>query len=126
MRAPALLLPLLLSAALATASWAQEGGGKASYRVGPKDLLEIRVFEVSTLNVERRVSDQGSITLPLLGELAVEGRTEEQVAAALKASLEKEYLQRATVSVQVIEFRSRPISVLGAVNKPGNLQLSGR
>jgi len=40
--------------------------------------------------------------------------------------LEKCCMQRASVSVQVVEYRSRPISVIGAVNRPGPLSFSGR
>ena len=40
--------------------------------------------------------------------------------------MEESFLQRATVTVRVVEFRSRPISVIGAVRRPGNLELSGR
>lgn len=97
-----------------------------TYRLGAKDLIEVRVFEESSLNVERRVADNGSLNLPLLGDFPVAGLTEEQVAGRLKEALERDYLQRATVTVRVLEFRSRPISVLGAVNKPGNLELLGR
>ncbi len=97
-----------------------------TYRLGAKDLIEVRVFEESSLNVERRVADNGSLNLPLLGDFPVAGLTEEQVAGRLKEALERDYLQRATVTVRVLEFRSRPISVLGAVNKPGNLELGGK
>lgn len=120
---PLLLLPLLAAAAAARA---QSPDAAPSYLIGPKDRLEIRVFEEPTLNVEVRVSERGSVNLPLLGEFPVEGLTEEQAAVKLKAELEESYLQRATVSLRVTEFRSRPISVLGAVNKPGNLELLGR
>lgn len=117
---------LSLSVLAAPAALGQASAPLSSYLIGPKDKLEIRVFEEPTLNVELRVSEKGAVNLPLLGEFPVEGLSEEQVAANLKAELERSYLQRATVSVRVTEFRSRPISVLGAVNKPGNLELSGR
>ena len=125
MRRSVLFLVGAVCAALEPTAWSQPAG-ETAYRIGPKDLLDIRVLEEATLNVERRVSRQGTIVLPFLGEQAVEGLTQEQAAAKLKSALEVNYLQRATVKVQVIEFRSRPVSVLGAVNKPGNLDLSGR
>lgn len=111
---------------LASSLGAQEPSGAAAYRIGAKDLLEIRVFEESTLNVERRVADDGTIELPLLGGFAVRGLTEHQAAARIKAELERSYLQRASVTVRILEYRSQPISVIGAVNSPGNLELSGR
>ena len=44
------------------------------YDIGPKDLLEVKVFEVPELNVELRVSEDGTIDLPLIGDVHVEGR----------------------------------------------------
>lgn len=96
------------------------------YRLGPKDLVEVQVVEEPSLNLERRVTDAGSLILPFVGELAVAGLTPVEAAALLTERLEASYLQRATVSMRVIEFRSRPISVIGAVRRPGTLELSGR
>ncbi len=114
----ALLVPLALAG--------QESGEERSYRVGPKDLLEIRVFEEPSLNVDRRVSERGVVRLPLLGEFPVEGLTVDEIAAELKQQLEASYLQRASVIVEIREFKSKPISVIGAVKRPGSLELSGR
>jgi polysaccharide export outer membrane protein len=98
----------------------------ASYRIGPKDLLDIKVFEVAELNVERRVAEDGSVNLPLIGDVPAQGLTDSEFARRLKDLLEAKYVQRASVAVQVREFRSRPIVVLGAVKSPGNLAFSGR
>ena len=101
-------------------------GRDPSYRVGPRDLLEIRVYEDEKLNGQRRVSEDGVINLPLLGDVAVGGRTTAEIGQVLKKLLEDKYMQRASVDVQVLEFRSRPIVVMGAVKTPGNLGFSGR
>ena len=98
----------------------------ASYRIGPKDLLDIKVFEVPELNIQRRVEESGAIRLPLLGDLPVQGLSPNEVADRLRAILESKYVQRASVSVDVQEYRSRPISVIGAVRQPGPLAFSGR
>lgn len=102
------------------------GGTASEYRIGPRDLLDIRVQEEQALNVERRVSDAGAINLPYLGEVPVAGLSELEAAAKLKKLLETRLLQRASVAVQIREFRARPIAVIGAVNQPGNLPFSGR
>ncbi len=78
---------------------AQETGG--DYTLGPKDLLEIRVLELPELNVERRVSDSGSIGLPLLGEMAVSGITAADLRIRLEQLLTAKYVNRANVSVVV-------------------------
>lgn len=124
------LLVLLYLVCLAGPVLAQTQAAPVSrnpaYRIGPRDLLEVRVFETEELNVSRRVSEGGEINLPLVGEIAVAGLTEAEAAQKIKGILESQVLQRASVAVQVMEFRSRPISVIGAVRQPGALAFSGR
>ena len=116
----------ILSVALVAGSLAAQQSARSTYRIGPKDLIEIKVFEVPDLNVELRVEGDGIVRLPLLGELRVEGLTTAQVADQLRAILEEKYIQRASVTVDIREYRSRPISVIGAVPRPGPLTVSGR
>jgi polysaccharide export outer membrane protein len=98
----------------------------SAYRIGPRDLIAVRVDEDAKLNGNGRVSETGVVNLPLLGDVPVAGKTTAEAAALLKRLLEEKYMQRASVDVQVVEFRSRPISVIGAVKQPGNLGFSGR
>lgn len=114
----------LLLVTLAAASRAQ--GKDPTYQIGPRDLIAVRVDEDAKLNGDRRVAEDGTINLPLLGDVKVVGKTTGEITAALKKLLEDKYMQRASVDVQVLEFRSRPISVIGAVKQPGNLGFSGR
>ncbi|HVT58057.1 MAG TPA: polysaccharide biosynthesis/export family protein [Thermoanaerobaculia bacterium] len=124
---PALLLlgaPAALDAQAAVAAPAVKG---PAYRLGPRDLLAIRVYELPELkDVERRVSEEGTINLPQVGDVLVAGQTEAEAQLTVKARLEKSYAQHATVEVRVKEFNFRPISVIGAVQKGGNLAFSGR
>ena len=100
--------------------------GGSTYRVGPKDLIDIRIFEEPALNGQYRVSEQGAIRLPLIGNFPVAGLTEAQLVETLQGHLEDNYLQRASVTVEIREYLSQPISVIGAIANPGNLDLSGR
>lgn len=109
---------------LASTGWAQESD--STYRIGPRDLISVRVDEDADLNSSSRVSESGLLNLPLLGDVQVAGKSTAEAAALLKRLLEEKYMQRASVDVQVLEFRSRPISVIGAVKQPGNLGFSGR
>lgn len=117
---------LLASVAPVAAQTAPPPNAAQGYRVGARDLLDIRVFEIPEMNVQRRVSEDGTISLPPLADLAVAGLTEAEIAERLKTLLESKYAQRATVEVSVAELRSRPISVIGAVKLPGSLPFSGR
>lgn len=119
-----LALALVLIALATGVATAQ--GSSSDYQVGPKDLLEIKVLEVPDLSVERRVSDNGALDLPLLGEIPVAGLTAPEIRDRIEKALTSKYMNRANVSVVVKEFANKPVSVLGAVQKPGSLSISGR
>jgi polysaccharide biosynthesis/export protein len=97
----------------------------SDYQIGPKDLLDIKVFEIPDLNGERRVTDAGMISLPLLGDLPVSGLTTTQISDRLNSMLTAKYVNRANVSVIVKEFASKPVSIVGSVFHPGSLVVSG-
>lgn len=98
----------------------------SDYRLGPKDVVEIRVAEIPELGVDRRVQDNGSIDLPLLGQVPIAGLTAMEIRDRLTALLTAKYVNQAYVTVTIKEFANRPIVILGAVAKPGNLNVSGR
>lgn len=104
-----------------------EGGVDSNprYRIGPRDLVRIEVFELPELDIERRVSPQGELRLPVIGDFPVAGRTEAELAAELERLLEADYVERATVNVEVLEIRSRSLTVLGAAREPGEYGLAG-
>lgn len=115
---------LIVAAFLPSSAGGQEV--PAEYRLGPKDLLEIRVFELPEMNLERRVSDAGTITLPLIGEIDVAGQTANEVARKIEELLRARYVNRANASVIIKEYANRPVSVVGAVHRPGTLNVSGQ
>lgn len=92
--------------------------------VGPRDVLELKVLEDATIGGRVTVTDDGQVVLNVLGKVQVAGLTASEIEARLKTLLET-YLAKATVSVQVIEFASKPISVIGAVVRPGRINATG-
>lgn len=88
------------------------------YRLGPGDAVRIITFGEESLTGEFRVSDSGSLALPLIGPVRASGaipvELEERVAQALRRA---NLLRSPSVAVEVIAYR--PIFVLGEVNKPG-------
>lgn len=98
----------------------------SDYTIGPRDLIEIRVLEIPEMNVERRVKENGTIDLPMIGEFSVNGLTAVQASERLAAVLRAEYVNRANVSIVIKDFANKPLSILGAVAKPGSLNVSGR
>jgi len=98
----------------------------SEYKIGPKDLLEISVFGLDELNKTVRVSEYGKISLPLLGEVDVDGLTKTELERKLSRLLEEKYLQNPQVTIFIREFQSKRVSVLGAVENPGPYELLGR
>src|SRR6516164_9989515 len=93
------------------------------YQIGPEDLLEISVLEAPDLNRTVRVSDEGAISLALLGPVQAAGLSARQLQAVLEDRLRQTYMKDPQVSVFVQEMRSHPVSVFGAVEKPGVYQI---
>jgi len=96
------------------------------YVIGPRDLLEIKVFELPELNQSVRVSEDGSITLPLLNSVIVGGMSKDAVERKLARLLEEKFVKNPQVSVFIREYQSRMVAVIGAVENPGMYELIGR
>src|SRR5271154_4604312 len=94
--------------------------GPHDYIIGNGDLLEFDVFDVKELSREARVSQTGTIGLPLVPvRLHVAGLTEAQAEQKIAEVLEANGLvTNPAVSVTVKEHKSKPITIVGAVNRP--------
>lgn len=121
------LMLMILSAGLVSADRPQDGFIR-EYRIGPKDLLEIKVQEVPELaGLGVRVSEDGSITLPLAGNIALAGMTKDEVEKLIaRVLIERNLVKNPQVSVFIKEYQSQVVSLIGAVTKPGIYQLVGR
>ncbi len=104
---------------------AGENGPAGEYRIGPEDLLEITIFEAPELNRALRVAAGGEISLPLLGAVRAAGLTPRELESVLAELLRRTYMKDPHVGVFVKELQSRPVSVFGAVFKPGVFQVRG-
>ena len=100
--------------------------GREDYRIGAEDLVEISVFEVPELSRTVRVSASGEISLPLLGTVKAAGYSAGQLESVLTDRLRGSYLRDPQVSVFLKEYKSDPVSVLGAVKMPGLYQIQAR
>lgn len=90
-----------------------------NYRIGPRDELEINVFDVPELNLENiKVQESGFVSLPLVGALKVAGQTETEARQGLVKRLAN-YVKNPQVSIFVSHYGSQRVGVMGAVDKPG-------
>jgi polysaccharide export outer membrane protein len=95
-----------------------EPDAAARYFVQPGDVLLVSVWHEPDLTREVRVSPDGWITYPLVGEVQAEGTTVESLRASLETKLHR-YINEAVVNVSVKEADGNRIYVLGKVNRPG-------
>ena len=97
----------------------------AVYILGPEDQITLAVPDVEELDGKAaRIDGSGYIDLPLAGHLKAAGLSTSQLSTAISRKL-KRYVQAPLVSVSVADYRSKPVSVLGAVNTPGVIYLHG-
>lgn len=94
------------------------------YRVGAGDVLEISIFEWElrgeTRTAEFRVAESGIISLPVVGDLDVTDHSVAEVRRRIEDKLSSEgYLKEPRVTVNVVDYRSKRVGVVGAVNDPG-------
>ena len=119
---------VVLFALCAAAQQSAETGKKldSGYILGPDDQIVIHAIDSPEISDKPfLVGMNGNITLPLIGRVQAGGLTVEQFEAEVNTGLKK-YMHDPQVSVTVAEFRSQPVSVFGAVARPGVIQLRGR
>ena len=98
----------------------------STYLLGPGDMVAVSALDLEELEDRKaRIDLKGDINLPSVGRVHAAGLTVEQLEAAITTRLQR-ILQQPTVTVGIDEFRSQPVSVLGAVGTPGVVQLQGR
>ncbi|VXD23258.1 SLBB domain-containing protein [Planktothrix paucivesiculata] len=96
------------------------------YTLGPGDLLQLDIFNVpeySGNNGHHQVSIDGSVNLPLIGNISVQGMTVDQVTVLIQQRY-GEYLQRPILALKLIAARPLQVAVTGEVQRPGSYIVS--
>lgn len=121
-----LLLTIICATALpARAQASREGPATKGYVLGPDDQFVIHGLQIDEIAEKPvQVGADGNITLLLVGTLHVAGMTVREAESMLVMKLSA-IIKHPQVSITVIEYRSQPVSVLGAVNTAGIQQLRG-
>jgi len=102
----------------------KESNGR-EYPIGPGDVIEVNVAGVEEIkNLTQRITGDGTLVLPFVGMLQVNGMTDRTLRAEIRRRLETNYVRNPQVSLFVKEFRSRQVAVIGAVQKPGLYNLT--
>jgi len=95
------------------------------YLVGPGDVLSIVVYDNDDLKAKVRVASNGTIVVPLLGQVNVNRLTISAITEKLTQLFAKGYIINPQVNVFVDEFRSKKVVILGNVRNPGIIELNG-
>lgn len=95
------------------------------YELGEGDLLKITVYDNPDLTSEVRVSGEGKITVPLIGEVQVKSLTATAIGKKLAGLFADGYIKNPQVSVFILEYKSKKVTLLGEFTKPGLIEMRG-
>jgi polysaccharide export outer membrane protein len=110
---------IILIFSISSISFAQD------YIVGEGDVLKITVYDHDDLTTTARVSGDGAIVFPLIGQVEVKGLTLSQISKEISALLADGFVVDPQVNIFIQEFRSKKTFIMGEVNKPGIHVLHG-
>ena len=114
------ILTVLLTMALAAPGLARA----AADNLGPGDTVHVTVFQQPDLTTDARISDGGAITMPLVGAVKISGQSTREAADTIaKALKDGKYLKAPEVAVALTTVRSRQVSILGLIVRPGRYPL---
>ncbi len=120
------LLSLLLvtSLCLSTAGQVHAQANKPDYQLAAGDVIRIQVFQNPDLTLETRVSENGSITYPLIGSVDLSGLPIAQAEGRIAEALQKGgFIRQPQVSIVLVQVRGNQISMLGQLNRPGRFPM---
>jgi len=96
------------------------------YLIGPSDEISVTVVGEDDLSGRYRVGPDGSLSMPLVGTMKVDGMTRDEVASELRAKIEPFFERERYVAVNITEYNNNKVYVLGRVEQPGVIELTGR
>lgn len=103
------------------------GANSPEYRIRPLDKIDVIVFQVRELTLEKiQVDSSGQLNLPLVGRIQVAGRTTDDVQAEIADRLRNGFLRSPQVTVIVSERAPEKVTVQGAVTQAGVFEMHGR
>jgi len=98
---------------------------RSAYVLGPSDRIVVRCVNADEFSpAPIRIDNDGQVTLPFVGRIKLAGLTVNDAETQLSDQLSK-FIRHPQVQVNVVESRSQPVSVFGAVRNPGEYQLEG-
>jgi len=118
-RLSALLALALLGTGLQAQDQVPPAVESTDYVMQPSDLIRVMVFQEPDLMREVRITQEYTITLPLIGTIDLRNKTVRQAEEIIRSLYDKDYLVNPQINLTVLEYTQRTVKVLGAVNQPG-------
>jgi polysaccharide export outer membrane protein len=97
----------------------------STYLIGPQDVLKVTVFDEPDLSQSYRVDLDGMITFPLIGRMPAGGHTLSEFQDRLRDQLANGFIRNPQVRVEVEQYKSQSVFVLGEVRTPGRISMTG-
>jgi polysaccharide export outer membrane protein len=91
----------------------------SNYKITAGDLVQVKVFREDDLLTTARVTDDGYIAFPLIGNVRIAGKTDTEAARAIRDLLDARFLVNPSVTLSITGHGKRTFTVLGQVQKPG-------
>ncbi len=120
---PANPAPAAASSSAPPPSAQPAAGVNASYTLSPNDAIQVEVYQEDDLRSATVISQEGTISFPLIGTVKVGGLTQTQARDRIADLLRARFLVSPQVSVTVVRFASKRFTILGQVNRPGPYEI---
>jgi protein involved in polysaccharide export with SLBB domain len=118
-----LLKFLVVWVTVLASGWISAEAQLANRKIQPNDVLIIRVLNEPDMTQEAKVTNDGRVNYFFIGDVEVGGKTIGEAKSFIQEALNKDYLVDPQVSIEVRQYALQVITVLGAVNKAGQVQL---
>lgn len=94
-----------------------------NYILAPNDVIFIRVLFEDDLDTKARLSKDGTIQFPLLGQITIGGKTIQEATKLITDQLKPNYLVNPQVSITIVDYSKHFFTILGQVAKPGSYEI---
>ena len=91
----------------------------ANYVLQPSDVIKVQVFQEDDLTREVRLSQESTVSLPMIGTINLKGKTLAEAQEMIRSLYDRDFLVNPQVTVFIFEYSKRNVNVLGSVNTPG-------
>jgi len=88
------------------------------YVLRPADILQVKVYKEEDMTREVSVSQEYTVSLPLIGNVSVKDRSVRQIEEMIRQLYDRDFLVNPQVTVIVVRYAERAVNVIGSVNSP--------